>query len=356
MNNAIRVLVIDDSALVRDILTQGLNADPQIVVVGTASDPYMARDKIIELRPDVLTLDIEMPRMNGVDFLRRLMPQYPMPVVMVSALTEKGKKITFDALEAGAVDFVSKPKADISRQLNAMMDELRTKVKVASTANVSSWKDNRSRQVQGKDLASFKNAGERIIAVGASTGGTEAIKSLISSFPPQMPGVVIVQHMPPGFTRLFAQRLNSLCHLEVFEARDMDDIIPGRVLIAPGGNHLLIQKANARYIARVQAGTLVNGHCPSVDVLFDSVARHAGSSAIGAVLTGMGSDGAAGLLQMRRAGARCFAQDQSSCTVFGMPRAAFELGGVEELLPLSEMASVITAVLAGKKRSQPCQE
>ena len=356
MNNTIRVLVIDDSALVRDILTQGLNADPQIVVVGTAADPYAARDRIIELRPDVLTLDIEMPRMNGVEFLRRLMPQYPLPVVMVSALTEKGKQITLDALEAGAVDFVAKPRADITRQLNAMMEELRTKVKTASTANVSSWKDNRSRHVQGKDFASFKNAGERIIAVGASTGGTEAIKTLISALPPQVPGVVIVQHMPSGFTRLFAQRLNSLCRLEVVEARDMDDIIPGRVLIAPGGRHLLIQKANGRFIARVQEGTLVNGHCPSVDVLLDSVARHAGSSAIGAVLTGMGSDGAAGLLRMRRAGARCFAQDQSTSTVFGMPKAAYEVGGAEEMLPISEMASAITAVLAGTKRSQPCQE
>ncbi|MFZ5952223.1 MAG: chemotaxis-specific protein-glutamate methyltransferase CheB, partial [Candidatus Rifleibacteriota bacterium] len=264
----IRVLVVDDSALVRSIISDGLGADPMIEVVGTAGDPYAARDKLVELNPDVMTLDVEMPRMDGLEFLRKLMFQFPIPVVMVSALTERGKKITIEALEAGAVDFVSKPKADVARGLENMMQELRTKVKLASTANVSHWKNKKSQapaviQVQTRALAETT---DKIIVIGASAGGTEAIKEVITRFPPQTPGVVIVQHMPAGFTRLFAERLNSLCQMAVKEAEHNDRILPGQVLIAPGGYHMEVTRSGGVYRVKVAPGENVCGHCPSVEV------------------------------------------------------------------------------------------
>lgn len=343
----IRVLVVDDSALVRTIITQGLSDDPIIEVVGSAADPYAARDKIVELNPDVMTLDVEMPKMDGLEFLRKLMFQYPIPVVMVSALTERGKKITIEALEAGAVDFVAKPKADVARGLETMMQELKTKVKLASTANVSHWKNKRAQEpaiiTAPKALAETT---DKIIVIGASAGGTEAIKEVITRFPLPTPGVVIVQHMPAGFTRLFAERLNSLAQMLVKEAEDNDRILPGQVLIAPGGNQMQVVRSGGFYRVRVAPGENVCGHCPSVEVLMQSAAAAAGANAVGVILTGMGSDGATGLKAMRDAGARTIAQDEATCVVFGMPRVAINTGGVEFVCDLQSIAGKVLNLLS----------
>ena len=353
MAHKVRVLVVDDSALVRQILSSGLAMDPGIEVVGTASDPYMARDKIVELRPDVLTLDVEMPRMDGVEFLRRLMPQYPLPVVMVSSLTQKGKQITIDALEAGAVDFVAKPTTDMARGLAAMMLELRSKVKIASTANVSHWKSKRAtlpRREPAPGSGALAESTDKVIAIGASTGGTEAIKKVITQFPSTMPGVVIVQHMPAGFTKMFSDRLNQLCAMEVKEAASGDRIMPGRILVAPGGLHMRVRRSGGIYQVVCEAGEKVSGHCPSVDVLMHSVAEQVGANAVGVMLTGMGSDGASGMLAMRQAGARNIAQDEATSVVFGMPKVAYDKGGAERLLPIDDMADEVIRLLTEKKK------
>jgi len=349
MAKPIRVLVIDDSALVRDILTKGLEMDPGITVVGSASDPYIARDKIVKLKPDVLTLDVEMPRMDGVEFLRKLMPQYPLPVIMVSALTERGKQVTLDALALGAIDFVTKPKADVARGLQSMIMELRTKVKIASTANVSHWKQKRYTDGAGKQtpVRALAESTDKVIAIGASTGGTEAIREIITRFPITTPGIVIVQHMPPGFTKMFAERMNSLCMMEVKEAEDKDRIMPGRILIAPGAKQMSVKRSGGIYEVIVQPGELVCGHCPSVEVMMNSVAIHVGSNAVGVMLTGMGRDGANGMLAMRNAGARTIAQDEASCVVFGMPKEAYTIGGAERLVPLDQIAEKVIDLLSG---------
>jgi two-component system, chemotaxis family, protein-glutamate methylesterase/glutaminase len=343
----IRVLVVDDSALVRNILSQGLAQDPGIEVVGAASDPYIARDMIIKHRPDVLTLDVEMPRMDGVDFLRRFMPQYPLPVVMVSALTQKGKQITIEALEAGAVDVVPKPSVNIAQGLNDMMMELRTKVKIASTANVSHWKVKRfNEKPQIVDMnKSLAESTDKVIAVGASTGGTEAIRLVIERFPAIAPGVVIVQHMPAGFTRAFAERLNTQCLMEVKEAESGDRIMPGRILIAPGDFHLKVRRTGGGYYVDCRAGEKINGHCPSVDVMMLSVAEQVGANAVGVMLTGMGHDGADGMLAMHQAGSRTIAQDEKSCIVFGMPKSAYDRGGVERFVPLDKIAQTVLSYI-----------
>ncbi|MDY7001638.1 MAG: chemotaxis response regulator protein-glutamate methylesterase [Thermodesulfobacteriota bacterium] len=347
MERPIRVLVVDDSALVRDILSQGLGADPGIEIVGVASDPYVARDKIVQLNPDLLTLDVEMPRMDGVEFLRKLMPQRPLPVVMVSALTERGKQITLDALEAGAVDFVTKPKSDVARGLNAMLMELRTKVKIASTANVAHWKHKRSGKPGSVSVSAkaLSESTDKVIAIGASTGGTEAIKEVITRFPMTMPGVVIVQHMPAGFTKMFSERMNGLCAMEVKEAEQGDRVMPGRVLIAPGGLHMSVKRSGGIYQINVKPGELVNGHCPSVEVLMQSVAEHVGANAVGVMLTGMGHDGADAMVAMRKAGARVIAQDEATSVVFGMPMEAHKRGGAERLVPLGDIAPAVTDLL-----------
>ncbi|MHC4885834.1 MAG: protein-glutamate methylesterase/protein-glutamine glutaminase [Planctomycetota bacterium] len=345
----VRVLVVDDSALVREVLATGLNKDPGIEVVGTASDPYVARDKIVQLKPDVLTLDVEMPRMDGVAFLRRLMPQYPLPVVMVSSLTERGKKITLDALDAGAVDFVAKPKADMVRGLGNMLFELATKVKIASTANVSHYKSAAAhRQVIQSCDGALAESTDKVVVIGASTGGTEAIREVISALPATAPGVVIVQHMPSGFTKLFADRMNQLCAMEVKEAAHDDRIMPGRILIAPGGMQMSIRRSGGTYRVEVKPGELVNGHCPSVEVLMASAAKYVGTNAVGVMLTGMGADGADAMKQMRDAGARCIAQDEATCVVFGMPKEAHARGGAEALLPLNRIAAGVLNLLTGK--------
>ncbi len=352
MARMVRVLVVDDSALVRNILSQGLALDPGIEVVGTASDPYIARDKIIELQPDVLTLDVEMPRMDGVAFLRKLMPQYPIPVVMVSSLTQRGKQITMEALDAGAVDFVAKPTSNVSAGLNAMLMELRSKVKIASTANVSHWKGKRPvipQKAFGTTSAALAESTDKVIAIGASTGGTEAIRRVIENFPASTPGTVIVQHMPGGFTKMFSDRLNQLCPMQVKEAEHGDRVRTGLVLIAPGGRQLEVVRSGGFYEVRLGGEEKVSGHCPSVDVMMHSVAKHVGANAIGAMLTGMGQDGALGMLAMKEAGARCIAQDEASSVVFGMPKVAYEKGGAERLVPLEKVASSLLSLLMEKK-------
>jgi len=346
----VKLLIVDDSALVRQILTQGLSQDPEIEVVGVASDPYVARDKIVKLRPDVLTLDVEMPRMDGVQFLRRLMPQYPLPVLMVSSLTERGKQITVEALEAGAVDFVTKPSSNVNRDLQRMMSELRQKVKIVSTANVSSWKDSsfRTRKIKHCESSALANSTDKVIAIGASTGGTEAIKMILQQLPADMPGVVIVQHMPPGFTRMFAERLNQQTSLTVKEAQTGDRIMQGTVLIAPGDYHMKVLRSGGQYRVDITSGEKVCGHRPSVEILFNSVAASVGANAIGVILTGMGQDGAEGLLKMRHAGAQTIAQDEKTSVVYGMPKVAYEKGGVCDVVPIDRIAGRIISMLSEK--------
>lgn len=346
----IKVLIIDDSALVREILSKGLALDKDLEIVGTASDPFVARDKIIELRPDVLTLDVEMPRMDGVEFLRRLMPQHPLPVVIVSALTKKGAQITLEAFEAGAVEVVTKPSSDVARGLSAMLNDLRAKIKIAAATNVSAWKLNKKHADKSVKISreALSESTDKVIAIGASTGGTEAIRKILKTFPASMPGVVIVQHMPAGFTAHFAESLNKGCAMEVKEAAHGERIMPGRVLIAPGGDmQFRVLRSGGTYIADLKPGEKVCGHCPSVEVMFESVAKYAGANAIGVILTGMGSDGAGGMLAMRQAGAHTLAQDEESSVVFGMPKVAYERGGAERLVPLSDITARIIAILEG---------
>ncbi len=342
----IRVLVIDDSPLVRRILSDGLSKDPNITVVAAASDPFQARDEIVKLRPDVLTLDVEMPKMNGVEFLRKLMPQYPVPVVMVSSLTERGQKTTLEAMSAGAVDFVAKPK---SGNLDQMIDELRTKVKIASTANVSHWKHKQYAPTTTGGAVGAKTAGQtpssRICAIGASTGGTEALREVICGFPRNFVGTVVVQHMPAGFTKMFADRLNGLAQVVVKEAEEGDPIVDGRVLIAQGGKQLEVVRSAIGWKVKVFDAPLCCGHRPSVEVMMNSVAKNVGRKAIGAMLTGMGADGANGMKAMRDAGARCIAQDEATSVVFGMPKEAYERGGAESLVPLPKVAAALQNLL-----------
>jgi two-component system chemotaxis response regulator CheB len=339
-----KVLIIDDSELARKALQYGLMKDPYIDVVGCAGDPYTARDQIVLLRPDVLTLDVDMPRMDGLEFLRKLMPQFPVPTIMVSALTERGAKITLEALEAGAVDFVTKPRAGAGFSLDAMLLELRTKVKIAATVNVSHWK-NRKNEL-------FKYAAQRkrrdsihatIIAIGASTGGTEAIKQVLMGMPSDCPGIVVVQHMPEKFTRTFAQRLNTVCDMNVKEAEHGDRVETGLVLVAPGNRHMEVVRIGQGYEVRLKDGDNVSGHKPSVDVLMRSVAHCVADRGRGVLLTGMGADGAMGLLEMKRSGAKTFAQDEKSSVVFGMPKRALECGAVDRLLPLDRIAEYVMA-------------
>lgn len=335
----IKVLIVDDSLFFREILRKGIAEDPFIEVVATAADPYQARDKIIQLEPDVMILDVEMPRMNGIEFLKRLIPQYPIPVVVVSAVNGA----VFDALNAGAVDFVVKPDFKAARSVEALIIEVIVKVKIASAANLGNLKKiTTGRKITDKIGASKSNS---IIAIGASTGGTEAIFSIIKNFPKDIPGIIIVQHMPPVFTRLYAERLNKSCVLEVKEAQTMDKVLPGRVLIAPGDCHMRVKKTGSEYVIDCYNGEKVNGHCPSVDVLFESVAEHAGEKAIGVILTGMGYDGAKGLLSMRRKGARTIGQDEQSSIVYGMPKVAFDIGAVEQQAPLRNISEIVYSMI-----------
>ncbi len=335
---AIKVLIVDDSATARAVLSEILSSDPMIEVIATAPDAFIARDKIVELRPDVVCLDVEMPRMDGISFLKRLMHYMPVPVVMVSSLTQSGAKTTLDALEAGAVDFVPKPHSYIYDGKNEMRDELLVKVKNAAKAKVFQRVMRTKEQANTTSLAETTN---KIVAIGASTGGTEALKDVLMAMPRNSPGTVVVQHMPANFTAPFSERLNSVCAMEIREARNGDSIVPGVVLIAPGDYHMVVRRSGARYYVEIGSGDKVSGHRPSVDVLFNSVAKIAGANAIGVILTGMGSDGSKGLLAMRNAGARTLGQDEASCVVYGMPKVAHDIGAVEKQLPLLKIAQGI---------------
>lgn len=346
----IKVLIVDDSAVVREILEKGLSSDPEIEVVGKAADVYIARDKIVYKQPDVMTLDVEMPKMDGVEFLKKLMPQYPLPVIMVSSMTAEGAQVTLDALQAGAVDFVLKPDKNVGFQLNDMMQDLILKVKAASKADVSHYKKSLNNITSNKGKTKtvshvLKGTTDKIIAIGASTGGTVALRKMLEQFPPDMPGTVIVQHMPANFTKMFARSLNEISKMEVKEAKDGDRIITGRVLIAPGGLQMQVKRSGGNYIVHCKESEKVSGHAPSVDVLFDSVSSEVGSNAIGVILTGMGRDGAKGLLKMRESGANTIAQDESSCVVFGMPGEAHKLGAAQSLEDINDITAKIIEYL-----------
>jgi len=336
----IRVLVVEDSMFFRELLVKKLNADPALEVVASARDPFEARDMIVKYKPDVMTLDIEMPKMNGIEFLKKLMPQYPMPVVMLSSLSDK----VFDALNAGAVDFVAKPALTDKQKLEEFISkELPVKIKIASTAKIGNIKKT---MVPTLTESLSKDNKELILAIGASTGGTEAIATILKDFGPDIPGTVIVQHMPQGFTEMYARRLNDQCRVLVKEAKNGDKVMPGQILIAPGGDcQMRLIKTNGVYQVELKPGPKVNGHCPSVDVLFESVAKCAKNRALGIILTGMGGDGAKGLLEMRKAGARTIGQDESTCIVYGMPKVAFDIGAVEYQEKLSDIAKKTYAVL-----------
>lgn len=352
----IKVLIVDDSALVRQMLSEMLSSDKEIEVVGVAADPYAAREKIKQLNPDVLTLDVEMPKMDGVTFLSNLMRLRPMPVVMVSSLTEKGADVTLEALSLGAIDFVTKPKIDLAHELEEYTEEIVAKIKMASKANV------RARDFQNLNVpkklstdAVLKKTGpanikltDKIIAIGASTGGTEAIKDVLKMMPADAPGIVITQHIPENFSRPFAERMNRESAMVVCEAEDGQQILPGHVYIAPGSQHLIVERSGARYICKLSDGPPVNRHRPSVDVLFRSVAQSAGKNAIGVILTGMGNDGAEGMKEMKEAGAATIAQDEKTSVVWGMPGEAVKAGGVDTIMPLLKIAGKVLSCVSEK--------
>jgi two-component system chemotaxis response regulator CheB len=340
----IRVLIIDDSAVTREIFSIELSKDPELTVVGTAIDPYIARDKIIALNPDVITLDVEMPRMDGITFLKKLMHYKPIPVIIVSSHTSAGSQIAMEAISAGAVDVVCKPGTSYS--LGDIVVELTDKIKAAASVNMPRWiSSTKEFSMVDKPSPSIKHlANNKIIAIGASTGGTQAITSVLSSLPENTPGIVIVQHMPEHFTTSFAQRLNDTCLLEVSEAKDGDIVTPGRVFVAPGNKHMLIRKFGTQYHIEVKIGPLIRRHRPSVDALFNSVAITAGPEAIGVIMTGMGDDGAMGLLEMKKNGAITIAQDESSCIVFGMPKEAIRHGAADYVLSLEEIPEAILKI------------
>ena len=328
----IKVLIVDDSAIVRQIFQRELSRDPQIEVVGTAPDPYVARDKIVSLKPDVLTLDVEMPRMDGITFLKKLMHFHPIPIIIVSSLTQSGGALALEAIDSGAVDVMSKPGAAYT--VGDLSVALCDKIKAAAEVNMKKHVQSDLQKTPPKKVLSMTATTNKIIAIGASTGGTQAIQQVLTVLPKNSPGIVIVQHMPEHFTTAFADRLNELCDVEVKEAEDKDTVLPGRVLIAPGNYHMLLKRSGARYYVDVKNGPLVSRHRPSVNVLFKSVARYGGKNAVGVILTGMGADGADGLKLMKDAGAKTIGQDEDSCIVYGMPKVAFEKGGVDTVLPL----------------------
>jgi two-component system, chemotaxis family, protein-glutamate methylesterase/glutaminase len=345
----IKVLIVDDSALMRQILTDILSRDPALEVVGTATDPYVARDRIIRLAPDVITLDVEMPRMDGLTFLEKLMRAHPIPVVMVSSLTQKGCETTWRALELGATDFVTKPKLDVQTGTLHLAQEIIDKVKSAARAKVRLPKSTavlRPAVLQPASAPLTFRATHKVVAIGASTGGTEAIREVLTRMPADAPGIVMVQHMPEKFTTSFAERLNSLSKVRVSEAQDGDRILPGHALLAPGNFHMEVARSGVEYRVRVFASEPVNRHRPSVDVLFASCARQLGGNAIGVILTGMGADGAKEMAAMRRAGAHTIAQDEESCVVYGMPKEAVAMGGAAEILPLDRISAGILRAIA----------
>jgi two-component system chemotaxis response regulator CheB len=341
-----RVVVVDDSALVRSLLSAIIDRQPDMECVGTAADPLVAREMIRSLNPDVITLDVEMPRMDGIDFLAKLMRLRPTPVVMVSTLTERGADVTLRALELGAIDFVAKPKVGVADGLRLLADDITDKVRVAAKATLRRPPTAAAKAAEAARPAALPTSSlgrlstEKIVFIGASTGGTEATKDVLTQLPPDCPAIVITQHMPAGFTRSYAARLDGLCRIRVAEARDGERILPGHAYIAPGGvQHLSVERSGANYIARVTEGEPVNRHRPSVEVLFQSAARVVGPNALGIMLTGMGGDGARAMKEMRDAGSYNLVQDEASCVVFGMPREAIAAGAAHEVLPLSQIAA-----------------
>ena len=347
-----RVVVVDDSALVRSLLTEIINRQSDMVCVGAAADPLVAREMIRELNPDVITLDVEMPRMDGLEFLSRLMRLRPMPVVMVSTLTEQGAEVTLRALELGAVDFVAKPRIGVSSGLNELAGDIVDKIRVAACARVG----RHTSAAPGAPVTAAtptaapaplpRISTEKVICIGASTGGTEAIREVLVPMPADAPAIVITQHMPPGFTTSFAARLNTLCRIRVAEARNGERILPGHAYIAPGGHHLRIERSGSNYVAVIEDTEPVNRHKPSVEVLFRSAARVIGPNALGVMLTGMGADGAQAMREMKDAGSYNYVQDEASCVVFGMPRMAIQAGAAHEILSLSQIAPALLARLA----------
>jgi two-component system, chemotaxis family, protein-glutamate methylesterase/glutaminase len=345
----IKVLIVDDSAVVRQALQSILSTDPHIEVLGTAADPFFAAKKIAKEVPDVITLDIEMPRMDGLTFLRKLMAQHPIPVVVISSLTEKGTETALKALEYGAVEIVTKPQMNTREFIEESKIRICDAVKAASKARILKKIVNKPVTVEPKLTAdavipasrnySMIKTTDIVVAVGASTGGTDALQVFLQAMPPDVPGIVIVQHMPENFTRSFANRLNDICRISVKEAENGDSVTRGKALIAPGNKHMLLKRSGARYYVEVQEGPLVNRHRPSVDVLFRSTAKYAGRNAVGIIMTGMGDDGAKGLLEMKDAGAKTIAQDEKSCVVFGMPKEAINIGAASLVVPLDKIAS-----------------
>lgn len=336
-NRKIRVLIVDDSLVFREVLARGISSDSQIEVVAKAVDPFDARDRILECNPDVMTCDVEMPKMNGIEFIRRLLPQYPLPIIVVSAVSEA----VFDAMSAGAVDFVTKPDTRLAQGMDKFIQDLIAKIKIAAHSKVTVPKAIIKRNMAMDE----KMDSRKIIAIGASTGGTEALSSILSCLPQKMPGIVIVQHIPPVFSKMFADRLNHQIALKVKEAQSGDIVEQGTVLIAPGGRHMRLVKVGNQLKVEVYSGEKVNGHCPSVDVLFDSVAKVVGRKAIGIILTGMGYDGAKGLLAMRRKGGRTIGQDEQSSVVYGMPKVAYNLGAVEKQASLNDIPLLLLRML-----------
>jgi len=341
-----RVVVVDDSALVRSLLTEIINRQPDMQCIGAAADPLIARDMIRELDPDVITLDVEMPRMDGIDFLAKLMRLRPMPVVMVSTLTERGAEVTLRALELGAIDFVAKPKIGVADGLRLLAQDITDKIRIAAQAQIrkpsqAATPASAAAARPSAPAALGRLSTEKIIFIGASTGGTEATKEVLMNLPADSPAVMITQHMPPGFTTSYAARLNGLCRIHVREAADGDRVLPGHAYIAPGGRHLSVERSGANYQARVRDGEPVNRHKPSVEVLFDSASRIVGPNALGVMLTGMGADGARAMKAMRDAGSWNICQDEHSCVVFGMPREAIGHGAADEVLPLQRIAPAI---------------
>ena len=343
----IKVLIVDDSALIRSVMSEIISSQPDMEVVGVAPDPLVARELIKQTNPDVLTLDVEMPKMDGLDFLEKLMRLRPMPVVMVSSLTERGSEITMRALELGAVDFVTKPKISIQSGMRDYADLIADKIRAASRARVKARVIGAAKP--GEALPALRNplmSSEKLIIIGASTGGTEAIREFLQCMPSDCPGILIAQHMPEGFTTSFAKRLDSLSKISVREAAGDERVLPGHAYIAPGHSHLTLVRSGANYMTRIDQNEPVNRHRPSVDVLFKSAALSAGKNAVGVILTGMGKDGAMGMLQMKMAGAYNFAQDEASCVVFGMPREAIAVGAVNEVAPLSELPAKVLNYLS----------
>lgn len=345
----IKVLIVDDSALIRGVMSEIISDQPDMEVVGVAPDPIVAREMIKATNPDVLTLDVEMPKMDGLDFLEKLMRLRPMPVVMVSSLTERGSEITLRALELGAVDFVTKPKISIKTGMLEYAALISDKIRAASKARVTARKiQPDSASVLLPSMGNPLISSEKLIMIGASTGGTEAIKEFLIQMPPDCPGILITQHMPEGFTKSFANRLNGLCKIAVKESEGGERVLPGHAYIAPGHSHMQLTRSGANYMTQLDQGPPVNRHRPSVDVLFNSAARYAGKNAVGVILTGMGKDGAHGMLEMKQAGAQNFAQDEATCVVFGMPREAIAIGAVDEVAAIKDLPGKVINYLAAQ--------